>query len=64
MPDLHMRADIFFEMNDGETREDAEDRLIDLFDTFAEEHGVHLIGWAGETEVIEYGQAGNDTEGN
>lgn len=44
MPDLHMRADIYFEMKDGETREDAEDRLIDLFDRFAEEHGVHLIG--------------------
>ena len=49
---LSMRADITLEIRNGETKEEAEDRLIELFDTF-EEHGLHLVGWTGETEVVE-----------
>ena len=49
---LSMRADITLEMMDGETREDAEDRIIYLIETLRNQ-GLYLIGWTGETEVVE-----------
>ena len=49
---LRMRGDIVLKMRDGETREEAEDRLIDLIDKLRDD-GVLLVGWTGDTEVVE-----------
>lgn len=49
---LHMRADITLKMRDGETREESEDRLIDLIETL-KDAGVLLVGWIGDTEVVD-----------
>lgn len=52
MPDLWMRADLRLKMKDGESKDEAEDRLIDLIETL-DEQGLKLVGWVGETEVVE-----------
>ena len=45
--DLRMEAILRLPMEEGETKEQAEDRLIDLM----EKSGVKLVGWMGETTI-------------
>lgn len=52
MAELHMRADIVLKMKDGESREEAEDRIVEIFDALRGQ-GLYLIGWTGETEVTD-----------
>lgn len=52
MLNLTMKADLWFEMHEGESKEEAEDRLIDLVETLNDQ-GLFLVGWQGETEVVE-----------
>ena len=45
--ELRMEAVLRLPMEEGETKEQAEDRLIDLM----EKSGVKLVGWMGETTI-------------
>ena len=47
LKDLRMEAVLRLPMEEGETKEQAEDRLIDLM----EQSGVKLVGWMGETTI-------------
>ena len=53
MADLIMHAALYLHMLDGETQEQAEDRLLELCDSV----GVSLIGWS-DSQVEHYDEEG------
>ena len=54
MADLIMHAALYLHMLDGETQEQAEDRLVELCDSV----GVSLIGWS-DSQVEHYDEDGS-----
>lgn len=49
-PCLRMEATIYLPLKPGESREDAEDRMIDTL----EKAGIILTGWTGETKIVDW----------
>ena len=58
MKELWMEAVLRLPMEDDETKEQAEDRLIDLM----EQSGVKLVGWMGETTIETLNESEDEEE--
>ena len=58
MKELRMEAVLRLPMEDRETKEQAEDRLIDLM----EKSGVKLVGWMGETTIETLNESEDEEE--
>ena len=49
-PALRMEATIYLPLKPGETKTEAEDRMIETL----ENAGIILTGWTGETEIVDW----------